>query len=77
MLEMHLRHPRFSYSVCGPFTKNKERTKKCKETGYSQHIYQKESDKACFQLEMASGDFKDLTRITASNKILRDKFSYC
>ena len=33
MLEMHLRHPGFTYSACGPFTKNKERIKKFKETG--------------------------------------------
>ena len=26
MPEMHLRQPGFTYSVCGPFTKNKERT---------------------------------------------------
>ena len=25
MPEMHLRQPGFTYSVCGPFTKNKER----------------------------------------------------
>ena len=25
MLEMHLKQPEFSYSVCGPFTKNKEK----------------------------------------------------
>ena len=24
MLGMHLRHPGFTYSACGPFTKNKE-----------------------------------------------------
>ena len=24
VLEMHLRQPRFTYSACGPFTKNKE-----------------------------------------------------
>ena len=24
MLEMHLRQSRFTYSACGPFTKNKE-----------------------------------------------------
>ena len=28
MPEMHLRQPGFTYSVCGPFTKNKERIKK-------------------------------------------------
>ena len=26
--EMHIRQPEFTYSACGPFTKNKERTKK-------------------------------------------------
>ena len=31
MPEMHLRQPRFSYSACGPFTKNKERIKKLKK----------------------------------------------
>ena len=25
MLEMYLKQPEFSYSVCGPFTKNKEK----------------------------------------------------
>ena len=33
MLEMHLRQPRFMYSVCGPFIKNKEIIHKFKETG--------------------------------------------
>ena len=30
--EMHLRQPGFTYSACGPFTKNKERIQKFKET---------------------------------------------
>ena len=34
---------------------------------------QKELDKTCFQHGMAYGDFKDLTRRTASDKILLDK----
>ena len=33
MPEMHLRQPGFTYSACGPFTKNKERIQKFKETG--------------------------------------------
>ena len=49
MPEMHLRQPGFTYSVCGPFTKNKERIKKFKEAGDSRYIYQNELDKACFQ----------------------------
>ena len=34
MPEMHFRQPRFTYSACEPFTKNKERIQKFKETGY-------------------------------------------
>ena len=33
MPEMRLRQPGFTYSACGPFTKNKERIQKFKETG--------------------------------------------
>ena len=70
---MHLRQPGLTYVACGPFTKNKERIQTFKETGDSRYIYQNELDKACFQHDMAYGDFKDLTRRTASDKILRDK----
>ena len=31
MPEMHLKQPGFTYSACGPFTKNKERIKKLKK----------------------------------------------
>ena len=72
MPEMHLRQSVFTYSASGPFTKNKERIKKFKEIGDSRYIYQNELDKACFQHDMAYGYFKDLTRRTASDKILRD-----
>ena len=34
---------------------------------------QNELDKACFQHDMAYGDFRDLKRRTASHKVLRDK----
>ena len=70
---MHLRQPGFTYSACGPFTKNKERIEEFNEIGDSQYIYQNELDKACFQHDMAYGDFKDLTRRTASDKILHGK----
>ena len=73
MPEMHLKQPGFAYSACGPFTKNKERIKKFKETVDTSYIYKNELDKACFQHDMAYGDFKDLKRRTFSNKILRDK----
>ena len=61
------------YSVCGPFTKNKERIQKFEETEDSRYIYQNEADIACFQLDMAYGDFKNLIRRTTSDEILRDK----
>ena len=48
MSEMQLRQPGFTYSACEPFTKNKERIQKFKETGDSRYIYQNELDKACF-----------------------------
>ena len=31
MPEMHLRQPEFTYSACGPFTKNKEKIQKIKK----------------------------------------------
>ena len=70
---MHLKQPGFIYSACGPFTKNKERIQKFKETGDTSYIYKDELDKACFQHDMAYGGFKDLAKITASDKVLRDK----
>ena len=48
MPEMHLKQPRFTYSTCGLFTKNKERIGKFKETGYTSYIYKNELDKVCF-----------------------------
>ena len=73
MPEMHLRQPQVVYSACGPFTKSKERIQKIKETGDTSYIYKNELDKACFQHDMAYGDFKDLTKRTAADKVLRDK----
>ena len=73
MPKMHLKQLGFTYSACGPFTKNKERIQKFKETGDTDYIYKNELDKACFQHDMAYGDFKDLKRIKFSDKVLRDK----
>ena len=72
MPEMCLKQPGFTYSACRPFTKNKEGIQKFKETGDTNYIYKKELDKACFQHDMTYGDFKDLKRRTASDKVLRD-----
>ena len=72
-LEMHLRQPQFTYSACGPYTKNKERIQKFKETRDSRYIYRNELDKACFQHDMAYRDFKGLAKRTAVDKVSRDK----
>ena len=73
MPEMHLKPPGFTYSVCGPYPKKEERIQKFKETGDAGYIYKNELDKACFQHDMAYGDFKDLTKRTITDKVLRDK----
>ena len=71
MPEVHLKQPGFTYSACGPFTKNKERIQIFKETGDTKYIYRHDVDKTCFQHDMAYGDFKHLARRIASDKILR------
>ena len=71
MPEIHLRQLGYTYSACGPFTKNKERIEKFIQTGNTDFIYKNELDKACFQHDMTYGDFKDLTRRTASDKVLK------
>ena len=73
MPEMHLKQPGLTYSACGPFSKSKERIQKFKETGDTNYIYKYELDKACFQHEMAYGDFKNIARRTASDKVLSNK----
>ena len=71
MPEMHLRQPGFTYIACGPFTRNKQRIQKFMQTGDTNYIYKNELDKACFQHDMAYGDFKDLARRTQSD-IIKD-----
>ena len=61
MPKMHLRQPRFIYSTCGPFSKNKERIQKFMQTGDINYVYKNELDKACFQHGMAYDRYKDLT----------------
>ena len=69
MPEMHLKQPGFTYSACGPFTKNKKRIQKFKGTGDSRYIYRNELDKVYFHHDMTYGDFKELARRAASNKV--------
>ena len=53
--------------------KNKEKILKFEETRVQRCIYENKLNKACFQHHMAYGNFKDLTRRTAANKLLHDK----
>ena len=71
--EMHLRQPGFTYSACGPVTKNKERIEEFMETGNTDFIYKNEVDKACFEHDVAYGKSKDLVKRTQPDKVLRDK----
>ena len=70
MPETHLKQPGFTYRACGPFTKNKERIQKLKETGDRSYTYKNQLDKACFQYDMTYGGFKDLAKRTASDEVL-------
>ena len=72
MPEMHLKQPGFTNSVCGPFTKNKERIEKFMQTKNTDFIYRNELDKVCFQHNMAYGKSKYLTKKTQT-EVLRDK----
>ena len=53
--------------------KLKEKIQNFKQTGDSRYIYRNELDKACFQHDMADGDFKDLKRRTAADNVSRIK----
>ena len=65
MPEMHLKQLGFTCSTSGPFTKNKERVQKFKETGDSQSIYIKRN-----YIKLAS---KMTWLLIASDKVLHDK----
>ena len=73
MPEMHFKQPGFTYSACGPFTKNKERIGKFMQIGNTDFIYKNQLDKACFQHDMAYWKTKDLVKRIQSEKVLKDK----
>ena len=62
MPEMHLKQSDFTYSACGPLTKNKESIVKFIQTGNRDFIYRNKLDKACFKHDMAYGKSKDLAK---------------
>ena len=65
MPDMHFKQPGFTYSACGPWTKNKEKIQKFKGARDTNYIFKNELDKACFQHDIEYGDFKDLARKTS------------
>ena len=56
------------------FYKNKERKNIFEETGNTTNIYQNELNKDCFRHDMVYGAYTDLTRRTASGKVLCNKY---
>ena len=68
--ELHLKQPGFTYSVCGQFTKHRERIQNLK---HLKHLYRNELDKACFAYHAAYSDSKGLANRTISDKILKDR----
>ena len=74
MPEMHLRQPQFVYSVCGPFTRHKERIKEFKRTGDTRLLYRNELDKACFKHDAAYAKFKDVENRLISDQKLRNSW---
>ena len=54
--------PEFTYTAYGPFTKDRERIEKFRETGNLKILYRKESDKAGLALDTSYLDSKDLSK---------------
>ena len=73
MPEMDLKQPRFTYSACGPCTRNKETIEKFMQTGNTDFIFTNQLDKASFQHDMAYDKSQNLAKRTQSDKFLRVK----
>ena len=72
--EMHLKQSGFTYSVCGSFTRNKQKLKKFIQEGNRDFIYRNELGKACFQHDTAYGNSRELAKRTQSDKVLKRQF---
>ena len=67
--EMHLRQSRFTFSIWGPFSTNKERIQNFKEIGDSRHISKPNQILSiCY-----SDGFENLSRRATPDKLLCDK----
>ena len=73
MLQLHLGQPRFTYSVCGPFTKHLKSIQKFRETGYFKFSIWNELDQTCFAHDATCSDRRNLAIRTISVKILKEK----
>ena len=71
MPDMHLKQPDYTYSACGPFTKNKKRIERFMQTGNTDFIHKNELDKVCFKHDMAYEKSKNLIKRTHSDKVLK------
>ena len=69
MLQMHLKQSGFTYSACGPFTKNEERIGKFMETGNTNLIYQVNLIKLVFNMIWLMANQKN----TSKKRTKRDK----
>ena len=67
---LSLRQPDLRIVLVDQLQKIKNELKKFKEAGDSRNIYQNGLDKACFQHDMAYGDFKDLNGRAFADKVL-------
>ena len=73
MPKLHLNQSELTYSAWRPFTKDRERIPKFRETGSLKHLYRNELDKTCFAHGAAYSDSKDLAKRTLSDRILKDR----
>ena len=68
--EIHLRQSGFTYNACASFTKRQRKNKNIKETEDLRYIQENLLDKACFQHDMAYGNFENLPRRADADKVL-------
>ena len=73
MPELHLKQPGCTSSVCGTFTKHRERIENFRETGNLKHLYRNGLDKACFYDDAACLAGKDLAKTTILGNIFKDR----
>ena len=73
MCQVHLEQPGFTNSASRRITKKQRKNAKIKETGDLWCINQNKLGRACFQYNMAYGDFQDLPKRKALDKVLQYK----